>query len=194
MLRSIAFGQDGSFSWEDMSARYTAELANGLGNLASRATAMVGRYRDGLLPAAGPRTPAEDALVAGLATAAADADAAMDSLAFADAIGAVRAYVDLVNGYVTEAEPWVLAKDPASAERLDSVLNTVCEALRGIAVLYNPVMPKAMGDLWRQLGADEALGPIADQRIGDVARWGQLPAGTKVTKGDALFPRLEEES
>lgn len=191
-LRSIAFGQDGSFSWEDMSARYTAELANGLGNLASRATAMVGRYRDGALPAAHDFGPAEQVLIDALARTADEADAAMGVLDFSTGIAAIKEYVDLVNGYVTEQEPWVLTKDPAAAGRLDVVLCTVCEALRGIAVLYNPVMPKAMASLWRQLGAEAVLGPIAEQRVGDVGRWGQLPAGTQVTKGESLFPRLDE--
>jgi methionyl-tRNA synthetase len=191
-LRSIQFGQDGSFSWEDMSARYTAELANGLGNLASRATAMIGRYRDGALPAAHDFGPAEQVLIDALARAAEQADAAMGALDFSTGITAVKDFVDLVNGYVTEQEPWVLAKDPALAARLDVVLVTVCEALRGIAVLYNPVMPRAMASLWRRLGADTVLGPIAEQRISGVGEWGVLPAGTPVTKGDALFPRLDE--
>ena len=69
----------------------------------------------------------------------------------------------------------------------------MCEALRAIATLYNPVMPKAMGLMWEQIGAAATLGPIAEQRVADVARWGQLPAGAAVSKGAVLFPRLEEE-
>ena len=88
----------------------------------------------------------------------------------------------------------VTTQDDALAARLDVVLNTICESLRAVAVLYNPLMPKAMSSLWQQLGADSALGPLADQRIADVARWGQLPPGTRVTKGDSLFPRIEEAS
>jgi methionyl-tRNA synthetase len=98
----------------------------------------------------------------------------------------------MVNGYVTDVEPWVLAKDSAHTERLHTVLYTICESLRAIAVLYNPVMPVTMADLWRQLGAETTLGPIADQRIDAVSAWGQLRPGTVITKGDALFPRLEE--
>jgi methionyl-tRNA synthetase len=192
-MRAIQFGQDGSFSWEDMSARYTAELANGLGNLASRATAMVQRYRQGSLPAPGEVTDAERHLEALLAEVAAQADAAMCALDFAGGIAAVRRYVDAVNLYVTEQEPWAVAKDAALASRLDTILYTVCEALRAIATLYNPVMPRAMSALWEQLGAAQALGPIAEQRIERVAQWGQLPAGSVVTKGDILFPRLEDE-
>ena len=191
-MRAIAFGQDGSFSWEDMSARYTSELANGLGNLASRATAMVEKYRNGVLPAATDLTDAEQRIIDALASAVPQVDTAMRALDFSGGIAVVRGIVELVNGYVTEAEPWALSKDPANAARLDTVLNTMCEALRAIAVLYNPVMPQTMTDLWSQLGAQAALGPIAEQRIDAVARWGQLPAGTVVRKGDALFPRLSD--
>ena len=104
----------------------------------------------------------------------------------------MKSFVDVVNGYVTEQEPWVLAKDEANAERLSTVLYTICESLRAIAVLHHAVMPKATASLWEQLGADVALGPIDQQNVTDVARWGQLPAGTPITKGAILFPRLEE--
>jgi methionyl-tRNA synthetase len=191
-LRAIQFGQDGSFSWEDMSARYTSELANGLGNLASRATAMVGRYRGGSLPAGDDLADPERAITAALADTAAVADRAIGDLDFSTGIAAVKEFVDRVNGYVTEQEPWVLAKDESDAARLDVVLYTICEALRAIAVLYHPLMPKAMASLWQQLGAEPQLGPIGEQPIGDVARWGQLPRGAAVAKGESLFPRLEE--
>jgi len=195
-LRAIQFGQDGSFSWEDMTARYTSELANGLGNLGSRATAMVGKYFDGTLPAPGAFANADLALADDLLTAVQDADGAYSKLDFTSGIGAVRTFIDAVNLYVTEQQPWVLAKrsdDPAARERLGTVLYTTCESLRAIAVLHNAVMPGAMGTLWESIGAAEGLGPIGDQPIEDVSRWGQLPAGVTVTKGAALFPRLPEE-
>lgn len=190
-MRAIAFGQDGSFSWEDMSARYTAELANGLGNLASRATAMVNRYCEGLLPAPGEYTPAEQALIDMLAEVALAADAAVEELDFATAIGHVRGFIEAVNGYVTDVEPWVLAKDPGNTERLHTVLYTICECLRAVAVLYNPVMPAAMQSMWEQIGGAD-LGPLGEQRIGTVATWGQLRPGSRIVKGDVLFPRLED--
>jgi methionyl-tRNA synthetase len=195
-LRAIQFGQDGSFSWEDMSARYTAELANGLGNLASRATAMVGKYFGGVLPAPGAYANADLALADDLLRAVQDADAAYSRLDFTDGIGAVKSFVDAVNLYVTEQEPWALAKradDPVAQERLATVLYVTCEALRAIAVLHNAVMPRAMGMMWASIGAAEGLGEIGAQRIEEVSRWGQLPAGVRVTKGAALFPRLPEE-
>ena len=190
-MRAIAFGQDGSFSWEDMSARYTAELANGLGNLASRATAMINRYCEGNLPAPDVYSPAEQALIDMLATIVPAADTAFDELDFATAIGHVRGFIEAVNGYVTDVEPWVLAKDPANTARLHTVLYTICECLRAIAVLYNAVMPTAMQSMWEQIGGSD-LGPLGEQRIAAVAEWGQLRPGSRITKGDALFPRLED--
>ncbi|MEZ5115314.1 MAG: methionine--tRNA ligase [Candidatus Nanopelagicales bacterium] len=192
-LRAIQFGQDGSFSWEDMSARYTAELANGLGNLASRAAAMVGKYCGGVLPAPGDYTNADLALQDHLVRAVQDADAAMLRMDFTTGIGAMKSFVDAVNVYVTEQEPWKVAKDPAQETRLHTILYTVCEALRAIAVLHHPVMPQATRSLWDQLGAEPALGPVGDQQVQRAGSWGQLPPGVTVTKGAALFPRLEEE-
>ncbi len=191
-LRAITFGADGSFSWEDMSARYTAELANGLGNLASRAAAMVGKYSGGVLAAHHDYTTADHVIIDGLATAAARADACMLDLDFAGGIAAVKEFVDAVNLYVTEQEPWKVAKDEAAMPRVETILYVICEALRGIAVLYNAVMPRATTSLWEQLGADLALGRLVDQPVTDVARWGQLPAGSVITKGAVLFPRLED--
>jgi methionyl-tRNA synthetase len=188
-MRAIAFGQDGSFSWEDMAARYTAELANGLGNLASRATAMVARYRGGVLPAPGTYANADLALQELLAATAENADAAMGRLDFSAGIVAIKEFVDAVNVYVTEQQPWVLAKDDQQAARLDTVLYTICESLRGIAVLYHPVMPRATEIMWDNLGA---AGALAEQSVLQVGHWGQLAPGSAVTKGDALFPRLEQ--
>jgi len=191
-LRSIQFGSDGSFSWEDMSARYTSELANGLGNLASRAAAMVGKYFEGVLPAPGAYNEPELALRRHLDGTVVVADEAILRLDFATGIGAVKAFVDAVNLYVTEQEPWALAKDPANAARLATVIYTICESLRAIAVLHHAVMPRATASIWEQLGAEPGLGPIGEQDVLQAARWGQLPVGSRVTKGANLFPRLEE--
>ncbi|MDE0975528.1 MAG: methionine--tRNA ligase [Candidatus Nanopelagicales bacterium] len=191
-MAAIAFGNDGSFSWEDMSARYTSELANGLGNLASRATAMVGKYFEGSLPAVGPISDAENTIHALLTETVTKADACIGELDFAGAIGHVRAFIEHINGYVTEQEPWVLAKSEETQGALATVLYTVCESLRAISILYNPVMPKAMAELWKNIGALEALGDLADQGITSVGTWGQLPAGVQVVKGPSLFPRLED--
>jgi len=191
-LRELAYGNDGSFSWESMAARYTSELANDFGNLASRVTSMVERYLSGALPGPGQVTDAERALEKGLDTAVAAADERIGALDFQAGIEAVFTFIRQVNGYVTEQAPWVLAKDDAQAGRLDAVLYAAAESLRGIAVLLNAVMPTSAAALWESLGAVEAIGPLADQRIDQVASWGQLPAGARVRKGAVLFPRLEE--
>jgi methionyl-tRNA synthetase len=193
-LRAIQFGSDGSFSWEDMTARYTAELANGFGNLASRVAAMVGRYCDGALPPAADPGPAEQAVAELAAGAARLADERVEQLDFSGALAAVWELVDALNGYLTEQQPWQLAKQPEDRARLETVLATAAEGLRVLAVLLNPVMPKACAALWASLGAEAVLGPLAAQRIDDVARWGQLPAGTRVTKGAGLFPRLDDSA
>ncbi|WP_166355864.1 methionine--tRNA ligase [Phytoactinopolyspora limicola] len=190
-LRSIAFGQDGSFSWEDIAARYQAELANGLGNLASRVSAMVGKYFDGVLPAQGEPTDAEVALANVAARAVADADAAVDRVAPHEALGAAWTLVDAVNGYITEQQPWAVAKDEAQRERLSTILYSSAEALRVLAVLLNPAMPKACARIWAALGAEPALGELARQPVAEAGQWGQLAAGASVTKGEALFPRLD---
>jgi methionyl-tRNA synthetase len=189
-LRAIPFGSDGSFSWEDMSARYTSELANDFGNLASRLIAMIEKYCDGAIPASAN----DETLEAALAAAAATADRAIVALDFQGGINAIMDFCKRVNGYVTEQEPWVLAKDPANKVALDAVLYNTAESIRALAVLLHSVMPGTTEILWASLGADVTLGPIGEQTIGKVAEWGQLPAGSKVTKGAVLFPRLEEKA
>ena len=119
------------------------------------------------------------------------ADSAMTKLDFQGAILAIMDFCKRVNGYVTEKEPWKLAKDPANKVALDEVLYNTAESLRALAVLLHSVMPTSCEILWNSLGADSSVGPIAGQRIGDVSRWGQLPRGSKVMKSDSLFPRLE---
>ncbi|MEU3031244.1 methionine--tRNA ligase [Streptomyces incarnatus] len=196
-LRAIAFGQDGSFSWEDFSARYTSELANDYGNLASRVAAMVDKYFGGRLPAATDDGEAETAIHAGLAKAVAEADRRIgEELDFQGGILAVFDFVKQVNGYITEQEPWKVAKDESDAgrARLATILYTAAEALRAVAILLNPIMPRTSGKLWDLLGAEVGLGPLDNQRLQEAGEWGRLPAGTMVTKGSALFPRLEEKS
>ena len=186
-LRAIPFGSDGSFSWEDMSARYTSELANDFGNLASRLAAMIEKYCDGILPQVAHDKSLEEAL----SIAATKADEAMCALDFQGGINAIMDFCKRVNGYVTEKEPWILAKDPANKVILEEVLYNTAESLRALSVLLNSVMPTTCEILWQSLGAQEVLGTLGSQKISSVAKWGQLPAGARVTKTPVLFPRLE---
>mgnify|MGYP000215056505 FL=1 len=186
-LRAIPFGTDGSFSWEDMSARYTSELANDFGNLASRLIAMIEKYCDGVIPAV-----AKDAeLAAMLETTAATADKAMVALDFQGGINAIMEFCKRVNGYVTIKEPWAIAKDESRTAELNEVLYNTADAIRALAVLLHPVMPATTQTLWESIGAQETLGNIGEQKISEVSTWGVLPQGCKVTKGAVLFPRLE---
>jgi len=191
-LSAIAFGQDGSFSWEDLSARYQAELANGFGNLASRTTAMIERYFEGIVPPAGAPEEIDLRVQQTVADAAAAADAAIERFRIDEAIAAIWTIVDELNGYITETAPWVIAKDDAQRERLGTVLYTAAEGLRALAVLLSPVMPQATEKLWVALGAADRLGRLQDQPIRDAGRWGQLPPGASVNGLAPLFPRIEQ--
>ena len=188
-LRAIPFGSDGSFSWEDMSARYTSELANDFGNLASRLIAMIEKYCDGVIP-----KPAHNSELAILLAQTVDvADKAICALDFQGGINAIMDYCKRVNGFVTEEEPWAIAKDPSRIEELNAVLYNTADSIRALAILLHPVMPETTEILWESLGALVTLGPIENQKIADVAKWGVLPSGSKVIKGAVLFPRLEEK-
>ena len=193
-MRAISFGHDGSFSWEDLSARYQAELANGFGNLASRVLAMNAKYFEARVPEAHEELPADAAIRELAARAAASADDRIGAFAIHEAIAAVWELVDALNGYITEQEPWALAKDPAKRDRLSTVLATATEGLRVLAELLSPVIPRATAKLWTALGAEEALGALDAQPIREAGTWGRLPVGTQQHALTALFPRIETEA
>ena len=187
-LRAIAFGQDGSFSWEDLSARYQSELANGFGNLASRVIAMVTKYFDGSIPASVDPTPADLAIQATRRRATEVANEAIDRFAIHESLAAVWQLVDELNGYITDQEPWALAKEPANRERLGTVLSTAVHGLGTLAVLLSPVLPKATAKLWPSIGG---VGSVAQQRIDEAHEWA---AGERVIPLESpLFPRIEVE-
>src|SRR3954452_2746008 len=193
-MRSITFGQDGSFSWEDLSARYEADLANGFGTLASRVLAMIGRYYNGRVPEAAALEPADEAIRATVATAAVEAYEAIQRFAIHEAIGALWRIVDELNGYLTEQEPWKIAKNPDLRDRLGTVLYTSAEGLRALAVLLSPVIPQATQKLWEALGVEGELGELTAQPLRTAGDWGRIPAGTEVNGLQALFPRIDAEA
>ena len=190
-MKAIAFGSDGSFSWEHLHAVYTSELANGFGNLASRVTAMVNRYFDGILPASTAAGDAEAVVAQALKATADTANEAIDRIAIHEAVGAVEGFISTINGYVTEQEPWKVANDEGARDRLGTILYTAAEALRGVAVLHAATMPKTSVALWEALGAEAQLGSLASQNVNEAGDWGQLQSGAILTKGASLFPRIE---
>lgn len=187
-LRDVSFGPDGNFSWEGMVERYNADLANDFGNLANRVLNLAEKFRAGRVPAvADHAAPEEQPLVA----AAAEALAALDGFAefkTKQALEGVWRLFGAANAFVETTAPWHLAKDPAASDRLDQVLNAGLEALRVGAVLVSPVMPSAAARLWAMLGlpGSPADGPLAETGV-----FGVFPA-VQVTKGEPLFPRIEE--
>jgi methionyl-tRNA synthetase len=187
-LREIQFGQDGSFSWESMVDRYNADLANGLGNLASRVLAMIDSYFEGEVPRS-TVAGAEAELQRVVRTRVQRYEGHVSSVALSAALGAVWEIVAAANQYLVQWAPWNLAKDAEKREELASVLYASAEVLRVLAVLTLPIMPGAAGRLWEQLGIEDALD---GQRMPAAAGWGGLRPGTRIRRGDSLFPRLEE--
>ena len=182
-LRAVPWGEDGNFSLEDMHARYNAELANDLGNLASRTLNMIERYCEGVVPAPEVVQAPEEALLAAVASADADADVLVSDLRVTEAVARVWEIVRQANKYLVEREPWKLARDEANAPLVAGVLSATTKALVTVSALLWPVMPTAMSELWSRLGyeGDPSLDPA-------------LPEGNRIRIGDALFPRLEQDT
>jgi methionyl-tRNA synthetase len=164
--------------------RINADLANDLGNLVSRATTMLVSFGGGVVPAPGPPGPGEVDLRAGLARALAAVRAAMEEFAFQRALAAIWEWIGAVNRYVDTQAPWALAKDPARAERLRTVLHTLAQALAALATILAPFVPEAAGILAERLGLS---GP---GRLDEGDSWALLAPGARVTKGAPLFPRV----
>lgn len=189
-MRAISFGSDGSFSWEDLSARYQAELANGFGNLASRVVTMVGKYFDSKLPEPAEYQEPEKQLIAIAQAAALNADRAMDRGAIHESIASTWTLVDELNNYITQQEPWKVARDETQRDRLATILYASSEGLRILSVLLAPIMPKATTKLFASIWPGQKL---AEQTISDAAQWGGLPAGVEFAALESLFPRIEQE-
>ncbi len=185
LLREITFGQDGSFSYDALVQRYNADLANGLGNLASRTLSMLQQYRGGVIPhsngnmqiAEAARRTTEQAL---------EAFKAFD---FSRALEIIWSLMSAIDKFIVERAPWALAKqtDEASRELLDETLYTAIEALRIVTVWVYPVMPESAGKIWEMLGMGV---PLDQVRIPDL-HWGRLRAGHKVGQPSPVFPRID---
>jgi methionyl-tRNA synthetase len=188
-MREVRFGEDGSFSWESMLERHNADLANGLGNLASRVLAMLETSFGGVVPE--PRSAGvEEDLPDVVASAVAAVDEHMLALRIQQGLAAIWTIVDRANGYLVERQPWRLAKDPARRDELAGVLYASVELLRILAILIRPVMPGAAERLWEQLGIVE---PLDGRRIPRDVAWGGLRPGTRTVRGGPLFPRIEPD-
>jgi len=194
LLREIVFGQDGSFSFDALVQRYNADLANGLGNLASRTLTMITRYFRGEVPypshTAG-HTPADDAVAETARKAIAEYNTLFEQCQFSRALEAAWAVVAAVDKYIVENEPWGLGEkqDEESRSRLATILYTSAEALRIVTALAHPVIPEATAKIWMQLG----LGDIRQLALSDL-KWGQLHWGTKLGSVEPVFPRADKSA
>ena len=180
LVSDIATGKDADFSEERLVERYDADLANNLGNLLNRTLNMAHRYRDGLVKQAGGDSP----LAAQAVDLLRDYSAAMSTHEIHTALERVGEFVTACNSYIEMAAPWKLAKDPERAEALDHALFVLAEALRVIAILILPVLPKGAREILYQLNLK------GDYVLAD-ANWGGLPKKHQLGKPVPLFPRIE---
>ncbi len=188
LLREVPFGSDGVFSNEALITRINSDLANDLGNLLSRTVAMIGKYFDEVVPApTAPVAEQDDALIA-LAKALPDAVAAqMKELKLPEALAEIWKLVSASNKYIDVTAPWVLAKEEANKARLGTVLYNLAESLRFVAVLIQPFLTATPKEMFKQLGITEETLTAMDS----LATFGLLKPGTRVQKGEALFPRID---
>jgi methionyl-tRNA synthetase len=194
LLREVVFGQDGSFSFDALVQRYNSDLANGLGNLASRTLTMINRYFKGEVPYpshAAARITEDDAIADAARKTIREFGTLFDQFQFSRALESAWALVAAVDKYIVENEPWSLGEkhDEDSRSRLATVLYTSAEALRIATALAHPVIPEATAKIWAQMG----LGDIKKVALSELA-WGQLRLGTKLGEVQPVFPRADKSA
>jgi methionyl-tRNA synthetase len=189
LLRETVFGQDGNFSREALITRYNADLANGLGNLASRVLTMIEKYCDGRIPALGEGDETPILGWADLSEKIESVRKAFDEFQFERAIEGIWRLITDIDQVITKSKPWKLYEDAANHAMLHAILWAMAEGLRLVIVLSHPVMPDATQRIWEQLGQ---LGNVDSVRI-DQLRWGGLVPGTKIGKPEGVFPRVDKK-
>jgi methionyl-tRNA synthetase len=188
LLRETVFGQDGNFSYDALVQRYNSDLANGLGNLASRTAAMIEKNCGGKIPKPGALQAQDTALAKEAQAAIGEAMEHYEKLEFSRGLEAIWSLISAADKYLTVEKPWSLGESADEQQRRATVLWTTAEVLRVVTVLTHPVLPESTAKVWALLGQPGALGAVNL----DGLAWGQLAPGTTLGKSQALFPRIEK--
>ena len=188
LLRDVVFGQDGNFSYDALVTRYNSDLANGLGNLASRTAALLEKNFAGKVPKPGTGLPQDDVLARETRSAIGEVLERFDRFEFSRGLETIWTVIAAADKYLTAEQPWALGNSPDEELRKATILWTTAELLRIVSVLAHSVLPQSTSKIWAWLGQ---AGSLSAAEL-DGLRWGQLVPGTTLGKFQALFPRVEK--